>query len=274
MSAANDNPPLSPVTVITGGSQGIGRALAYEFASGGYDLLLVSRNRESLEKTAADIRARHDVEVKILACDLVDPENCARVEQFLHEQNCYCQNLVNNAGFGLAGDFARHRPEALLNMIDLNIRALTDLSRRFLPDMQARRQGGILFVASMGGLLPGPYQATYYASKAYVISLGKALSWECFGSGVRISTLAPGPVRTGFHRTMGARSELYVQSGAGISARKAAHMGYTGFLCGKSLIIPGILSQFGALALKILPHDLLMPFMSWFLKSRLKNPRS
>ena len=155
------------------------------------------------------------------------------------------------------------------------MRALTDLSRQFLPDMLERGGGGILNIASMGGLLPGPYQAAYYASKAYVISLTKALSWEVWGTGVQISALAPGPVKTKFHARMGARSQLYIKSGGGISAARAARMGYSGFRCGKCLIIPGILSQMGAVALKIIPHDLLMPFMAWFLKARIKrNPKS
>ncbi len=273
MNTAPSPDTRSPVTLITGGSQGIGRALAFEFASGGYDLLLVARDAETLEQVAAQVREKHDVTVLTLACDLARVESVSRIAGFLDENGLYCQNLVNNAGFGLAGDFDSHDEQAIRDMVNLNVRALTDLSRRFLPDMIARREGGILNVASMGGLLPGPYQAAYYASKAYVISLSKALSWECWGKGVRICVLAPGPVRTGFHQAMGARSELYIKTGAGISARKAAHMGYTGFRCGKSLIIPGVLSQFGALALKILPHDLLMPFMSWFLKARLKKPK-
>ena len=262
-----------PLTLITGGSQGIGKALAFEFAGGGYDLLLVARDKQQLEKNAGILREQHGVTVLVLACDLVHVESCTSIEELLERENFYCQNLVNNAGFGLAGDFSSLNEDSIRDMIDLNVRTLTVLSRRFLPDMLERGEGGILNIASMGGLLPGPYQAAYYASKAYVISLGKALSWECFGTGVHISTLAPGPVRTEFHRSMGSRSELYIKTGAGISAKKAAHMGYTGFLCGKSLIIPGILSQFGAVALKVIPHDLLMPVMAWFLKARLKDPR-
>jgi len=261
---------LRPLTLITGGSQGIGKALAFEFARTGHDLLLISRNGEKLEKAAEQIRQKHDVQVHILALDLCHMEACDKIVSFLAEQNAYCENLVNNAGFGLAGSFASAPPQAVRAMIELNVRALTDLSRLFLPDMLERGKGGILNVSSMGGLIPGPYQAAYYASKAYVISLTQALSWECVGTGVHISTLAPGPVRTQFHANMGARSELYVKAGAGISAQKAARMGYTGFKCGQCLIIPSFLGQFGALALKILPHDLLMPIMGWFLKARIK----
>ncbi len=269
--APPDKPDLLPVTIITGGSQGIGEALAMEFAAGGFDLLLVSRKRRGLEKVRQRIIDRYSVEVLVLPCDLRHGESCRKIVEFLHAKGRYCQNLVNNAGFGLAGEFACHQPADIRDMIDLNVRALTDLSRCFLPDMLARGKGGILNIASMGGLLPGPYQAAYYASKAYVISLTRALSWETWGTGVHVCALVPGPVRTQFHKTMGARSELYVKSGAGISAARAARMGYSGFMCGKSLIVPGILSQLGVVALKIIPHDLLMPAMGWFLKARLKK---
>ena len=266
---------LAPITLITGGSEGIGKALALEFAQGGFDLLLVARNKLRLEASAQEISQQFDVKVLTLSCDLADLKECNKIEEFLTQEHLYCQNLVNNAGFGLAGDFSRHNESSIRELVDLNVRALTDLSRRFLPDMLERGDGGILNVASMGGLLPGPYQAAYYASKAYVISLTKALSWEVWGSGVHICALAPGPVRTKFHARMGARSELYIKSGAGISAKRTARMGYSGFMCGKSLIIPSILSQLGALALKIIPHDLLMPIMAWFLKARIQpNPKS
>ncbi len=262
---------LRPLTLITGGSQGIGKALAFEFAQTGHDLLLVSRNEKKLAETAQLVSQKYGVKALILAFDLSLVESLQAIETLLHNEQYYVQNLVNNAGFGLAGPFAEHRPETLRAMVDLNVRALTDLSQLFLPDMLARNTGGILNVSSMGGLLPGPYQAAYFASKAYVISLTQALSWECLGTGVHISTLAPGPVRTDFHATMGARSDLYVKSGGGISAQKAARLGYSGFKCGQCLIIPSFLGQLGALALKFLPHDLLMPVMGWFLKARIKR---
>ena len=216
---------LKPITLITGGSQGIGKALAFEFAANGYDVLLVARNQSQLDRTAEQLREKFDVTILTLASDLIDVESTDQIEALLAQENFYCQHLVNNAGFGLAGDFVSHNEQAISDMIELNVRALTDLSRRFLPDMLERQKGGILNISSMGGLIPGPYQAAYYASKAYVISLSQALSWECWGTGVRISTLAPGPVRTRFHRVMGARSELYMKSGAGNQRQKGGPYG-------------------------------------------------
>ena len=271
MTLGDDKPSPAPITLITGGSRGIGKALAEEFSKGGFDVLLIARSEEPLKKTAQDLKQRYDNKVFIRVADLGLSEDCAKLKPYLKSQNLYCQYLVNNAGMGLAGDFAQLDEQALRDMLDLNIRALTDLSRRFLPDMLRRGEGGILNIASLGGYLPGPFQAAYYASKAYVISFTQALKWEVWGSGVHICIMAPGPVRTRFHRLMGARSEFYINAGAGISAKKAARMGYSGLICGKSLIIPGILSQIGVIALKIIPHDLLLPFMGWFLKPRYKN---
>ncbi len=266
---------LTPITIITGGSEGIGKALALEFAQGGFDLLLLARNQHRLETTASEISATHDVKVLTFKCDLTTQDSGRKIVTFLELNQHYCQHLINNAGTGLAGTFAKQDEGEIQQLVDLNMRALTDLSRHFLPDMLERGNGGILNIASMAGLLPGPYQAAYYASKAYVISLTKALSWEVWGTGVQISVLVPGPVKTKFHARMRARSELYIKFGAGISTQRAARMGYSGFRCGKCLIIPGILSQLGAVALKIIPHVLLMPFMAWFLKARIPHkPKS
>ena len=266
---ADERGPPAPVTIITGGSSGIGRALAFEFARDGNDLLLIARNQAALEQTATALRTENSIRVETLSIDLTEPEACQIIDQFLNQHHLYCRHLVNNAGFGYAGAFVKQDESELLAMLDLNIRMLTLLSHHFLPDMLARREGGILNVASLGALLAGPYQAAYYASKAHVLSLSRALSWECWGKGVRISVLVPGPVRTDFHRRMGAKNALYMRLGAGISAARVARIGYTGYMCGKSLIIPGYISQFNALALKFIPHDLLMPILGWFLRARL-----
>jgi short-subunit dehydrogenase len=274
---ADAAPRPRPATIITGASHGIGRALADEFANAGCHLVLIARGRKELEKAAGEILKLHaakEIEIFILPLDLTQPESCARGGQFLADNGLYCQHLVNCAGFGLAGPFHEQPAEELDRMVALNMAALTSLSRSFLPGMIERGEGGILNVASLGGLLPGPGQAAYYASKAYVISLSQALSWECWGAGVRISVLLPGPVRTRFHRVMGAKSALYIKAGGGISARRAAHMGFSGFMCGKNMIIPSILSALGSIAIKIIPHDLLMPLLAWFLRGRTRKAAS
>ena len=222
-------------------------------------------------QAADELRQQTGVRVEIFAVDLARHDICDKVEDYLQAQGLYCQHLVNNAGVGLAAAFKDHKEEELLAMLDLNIRTLTALSRRFLPPMLARNEGGILNVASLGGLIAGPYQGAYYASKAYVLSLTQALSWEMWGTKVRISALAPGPVKTGFHARMGAKNAPYQRFGVGIDAQHAARMGYSGFMCGKGLIIPGVISQLNAVAMKFIPHDLMLPILGWFLRARLKG---
>lgn len=273
MTAADGAAPLSPVTIVTGGSRGIGRALALEFAAGGHPLLLVARDAAALEATAGELRQRTRSPVDILALDLATADAADRIAAQLTARGQYCRHLVNNAGIGLAGPFEAADEARLLALVDVNVRILTQLSHRVLPGMRARRDGGILNVASLGGMVAGPYQAAYYASKAYVLSLSQALRWECRGSGVRISALAPGPVRTEFHQRMGARHAFYMRFGAGIAPERVARLGYSGFMCGRALIVPGFIGPLNALALKLLPHDLLLPLLGWFLKARTTRER-
>src|SRR5262245_26663215 len=153
------------VTVITGGSEGIGRALADEFAARGHRLMLIARSETYLQKAAAEIGRDYGVEVHTAAIDLSAPDAVARVEEALDAARLYPDYLVNNAAFGIGGQFAEQEAARLGQLVGLNIGALTGLTRRFLPDMLARAKGGVLNIASMGGLFPGPYQAAYYASK-------------------------------------------------------------------------------------------------------------
>lgn len=269
MSAPAATSGLAPVTIISGGSKGIGRELAFEFARGRNDLLLIARDPVALHHTAEEIRSACGVRVDVLSLDLARRDAAAVIELWLKDNRFYCRHLVNNAGVGLAGDFAAQSEAGQLAMLDVNVRVLTELTRRLLPDMLARREGGVLNVASLGGLVAGPYQAAYYASKAYVLSLTQALSWECWRSGVRICALAPGPVKTSFHARMGASRAYYTRLGAGISAERVARSAYSGYICGKALVVPGYVSLFNVLALKFIPHDLLVPIIGWFLRARL-----
>jgi hypothetical protein len=134
--------------------------------------------------------------------------------------------------------------------------------------MLARARGGVLNVASLGGLAPGPYQAAYYASKAYVISLSEAVGYETAGSGVRLSVLAPGPVDTGFHAAMGAEHSFYRQLIFPLSPEATARAAYHGYVLGWRLIVPGLMNKVLAVALRILPHTALLPLIGWLLRPR------
>ncbi len=139
---------------------------------------------------------------------------------------------------------------------------------RFLPGMIARRKGGVINIASLGGFLPGPYQAAYYASKAYVISLTKAVAHELWGTGVHVCAVTPGAVSTKFHERMGAQSANYLKFPGLASPEQVAWLTYLGYRLGRTVIIPGLLPTLGALWIWILPHFVLTPFIGWLLKKR------
>jgi hypothetical protein len=257
-----------PVAVITGASEGLGLALAKEFARARHALLLVARTRTALETAAQNIAQAMDVKVHIQSADLSTIEGCESVERALDEYGLHAEFLVNNAGIGLSGPFVENESDDLMRLADLNMRALTDLTHRVLPGMIARGSGGVLNVASLGGFLPGPYQAAYYASKAYVISLSEALSHEVAGTNVRVSVLAPGPIRTRFHRRMGAQNDNYIRFMGLMSVEQVAQSAYVNFMRGRKVIVPGAVNMVSALFLRILPHTLLVPFAAWLLRRR------
>jgi short-subunit dehydrogenase len=259
---------LKPMTVVTGASGGIGYALARRFAAAGHDLILVARRSELLTQAADRIRADFKVLAIALPADVTAPTAIPAIEAALATHRAYADVLVNGAGMGLAGPFIDHPPEAILGLLDLNVRALTELMRHFLPGMRTRGRGGILNVASLGGYAPGPYQAVYYASKAYVLSLTEAVASETAGEGVRVSALAPGPVNTGFHRKMGSERAFYRHLVLPASAESVARAGYRGFTLGWRVIVPGLLNPLLALAMRILPHRIVIPIIGWLLKPR------
>jgi short-subunit dehydrogenase len=257
-----------PVCIITGASEGIGRHLANEFAQAGHRLLLIARSGDALENAAVELRRDYGAQVFTAAIDLTEPGYLVRIDAALQENRLYADVLVNNAAFGLGGPFAGQAPDRLEAVCRLNIEALTLLTRAFLPAMLARARGGVLNVASLGGLLPGPYQAAYYASKAYVVSLTEALAYENAGRGVRISAAAPGPVATRFHERMGASSALYLTLQRVMPPEDAARIIYSGFAGRRTIIVPGLLASFNAFAVRYIPHIILVPFIGWFLKRR------
>jgi hypothetical protein len=263
---------LRPVVVVTGGSRGIGLALARRFAKAGYDVALIARHPAPLHAGAEAIE--REFRVKAIAIDLNVTATDApqRIDSALAAQGLYTNILINCAGVGLAGPFEGQSEVALTYLIDLNAVALTRLMRHVLPAMLARGSGGIINVASLGGLAPGPYQAAYYASKSYVVSLTRAVAAECAGRGVRLMALAPGPVDTGFHRAMGAELSFYRQVIFALSAEQTARAGYRGYVLGLHLVVPGVISKLLQVALWIIPHMLLLPLIGWLLRPREERP--
>lgn len=259
---------LRPVTLVTGGSEGIGYALARQFAARGHSLLLVARRSGPLEEAARRIRADFRGEVSILPQNVTDPGAIGAIESTLATLNAYVDVLINSAGMGLAGRFHDEPEEKLQRLLDLNIAALTRLTRHFIAGMRVRGRGGILNLASLGSYVPGPNQAAYYASKAYVMSLTEAIAAEVSGEGVRVCALAPGPVRTAFHRRMGSEHAGYRYLVPPASPDAVARAGYLGFVLGLRVMVPGLLTPFMALALRILPHRIMIPIIGWLLQPR------
>ncbi len=257
---------LKPAVVITGGSRGIGLALARRFVDAGHDVVIVARDATRLEEAATELNAATGSSVTTILCDVSEPNAIDIITSGLDRAGLYLDVLVNNAGMGLAGPFLSHSHVELSRLLALNIEAVTRLTRAALPDMLARQRGGILNVASLGADVPGPNQAAYYASKAYVVSLSEAIASEVSGQGVRISALLPGPVNTEFHKEMGAEASLYRLVLPSMTADRVARSAYRGFMFGNRVIVPGIANVFFFLALKILPHALTVPLVYWLLR--------
>jgi len=267
---------LAPAVAITGASKGIGLALARRIAAGGGDnVILIARGAAALEKAAAEIRAvATGVKVEALALDITQSSAPQQIDEFARGRGLYVDVLVNNAGVGIAGEFAECDPQTLQELIQLNMSALTRLTRHALPGMLARGRGGVLNISSLGGFAPGPYQAAYYASKAYVTSLTEALVFETAGRGVRIAVVTPGPVETRFHREMGAERAFYRWIVPSLNSDTVARIAWRGFRLGRSVIVPGIVNNLLALALWVLPNMIVVPIIAALLApgSRSKKP--
>jgi short-subunit dehydrogenase len=269
----------APAVVITGATEGIGRALAEEFARGGHTLILVARDEASLARVAAELSRKYGVPVRVTAQDLSTVEGCAGVEQALRRFGVYADILVNNAGIMSSGFFQDEDPATIRRLVDLDVRAVVNLTLCFLPGMLARRRGGVLNIASMMGYMPVPYQATYAASKAFVLSFSKALAYETMGTGVRVSVVAPGVVPTGLHAKAGSQNSRYLVLIPTMTAEQVAQTAYRRFNRGWSVILPGIFNKLGALAVRFVPDYLLVPLMGWFFRvrddeGRVLDPRS
>jgi short-subunit dehydrogenase len=269
---------LAPATVVTGGSRGIGLALARRFAEAGSDVALVARGRGPLEEAAAAITRDFKVRALPIVLDVTEDDAPRAIDAGLAAQGLYMDCLVNNAGIGLSGCFHAHDPRDIDRLVALNVASLARLMRHALAPMRARARGGILNVASLGGYAPGPYQAAYYASKAFVISLTEAVAYETRGEGVRIAVVAPGPVETSFHRDMGADGALYRLLVPSSTPEGVARSAYRGFVAGRRVIVPGILATISAYVLRVLPHPIAVPLVGLLLdpgrgKSDVDAPR-
>jgi len=248
MSAAN------PETVlITGASSGIGLELAKCFAADGCKLILVARNSVALEKLAEELRNKNKIETVVLPADLSLPETPKRIFQELSARKISVDVLVNNAGFGLHGAFAELPLQRQLEIIHVNIPALTELTGLFLSGMIERKHGGILNVGSVAGFLPGPNMAVYYASKAFVLSFTEALAEELAEAGVTISAFCPGATESNFSQ-VAREGKSRKSKTSKMLAEQAARYGYRAFRGGQIVAIPGFQNRSLVFLTRILPR--------------------
>lgn len=233
---------MKKVALITGASSGIGRELANIHAEHGGDLVLVARREEKLHEIKRHLEAEHSIRVSVIPKDLTRTGAAQELYDFINNAGIEVEYLINNAGFGGRGKFTERSWEQDLAMIQLNIISLTALSRLFLPDLIQRKSGKILNVSSIASLTPGPLQAVYFATKAFVTSFSNALAEELHDSGVTVTTLLPGSTETEFARTSG--MDRTSQFDRAASARSVAQDGYHAMLAGKLNTLSGVpLSQ-------------------------------
>jgi len=247
---------MIPITLITGASAGIGAELARVFAAHGHELVLVARREDRLAALAAEIAATGRTRPTVLAIDLTQRDAVCRVAAELTSRGLEPAIVVNNAGFGLAGSAAVLSRDEQLAMIDLNVRALTELSLAFVESL-ARHRGGILNVASVAAFLPGPGMAVYYATKAYVLSFTEALHRELASRGVKVTALCPGPVPSEFQARAGLRLDR-AQRRLSLPADRVAQIGYRGFMRGKRVVIAGIGNRIAVFLVRLIPNALLL----------------
>ena len=253
---SKENGSPRSTALVTGGSGGIGLEIAKELARKNFDLVLVARNRDTLEAAAGQLEGKFDVKAHVFAADLRRPEAAQQIFDFLHNESLPIEVLVNNAGFGLGGEFAETELQRELDMIQVNIGALTHLTKLFLPPMVRRRSGKILNVASTAAFQPGPLMAVYYATKAYVLSFSQALAEELRDTGVTVTALCPGPTQTDFAEAAEMTSSRLFTSFGVADADDVARYGVSAMLRGKRLAIPGIRNKVLAQANRIAPRAL------------------
>jgi short-subunit dehydrogenase len=250
------------VTLITGASAGIGTELARVFASNGHRVALAARREQRLTELAAEIAAAGGAAPIVIPCDLRQESACDMIAAALVTEGAEVEYVVNNAGFGLFGPAIKRDRAEQLDMIAVNIRALTDLSLRF-SDQLIKNRGGILNVGSIAGFLPGPGMAVYYASKAYVLSFSEALRAELAPHGVRVTVLCPGPVPTEFQARAGF-APGFDSAVLNVSPADIARQAYRGLMANKRAVLPGFGIKMVPWLLRLFPRSFILAAVAGF----------
>lgn len=258
---------VKPETVlITGASSGIGLDLARCFAADGSRIVLVARNTAALESLAGELRKAHGIEAVVLTADLSRSETSQKIFSELQGRGVVVDILVNNAGFGLMGRFASLPLLRQLEIIQVNVTALTELAGLFLPGMIERRRGGVLNVGSVAGFVPGPNMAVYYASKAFVLSFTEALAEELSGTGLTVTVLCPGPTESNFGQVArgGKSRKLKIVK---MNSKSVAEAGHLAFRQGKCVAVCGLQNQIAVQLPRIIPRPIVRKITKFYNRS-------
>lgn len=239
--------------LVTGASSGIGLEFARLLAKAGNDLVLVARNQPVLEQVADSLRRRYAVSVTVVAVDLANPSGVEVIAEELRTNNIKIDTLVNNAGFNVYGRFDRTDASAELDMVQVNVVALTRLTKMLLPRMIETGYGRILNVGSTGSFAPGPFDAVYCATKAYVLSFSEAIAEELDGTGVSVTALCPGATKTAFAARAGMHDTAMFRGQLSDPAYVAA-VGYRAMTKGRRIVMPGLMNVVMTQSIRMSPR--------------------
>lgn len=257
---------MGKTALITGASSGIGYELSKVFAKKGYHLVLVSRNEEKLNSISQDIKKQHDIQVKVVPKDLFKSSAPRELYDEVAGVGISIDVLVNNAGIGVYGRFIDSSMEDLGDLIQLNITSLTALCKLFGADMVKKGSGGIINVASTAAFQAGPFMGTYYASKAYVLIFSEALRNELKKDNVTVTVLCPGPTKTEFFKRGDMTGIKLERIPFIMSPAKVAETGFSGFLKGKTIVIPGLINKLLTFSVRLGPRRAVTAISSYLNK--------
>jgi short-subunit dehydrogenase len=260
--------------LVTGASSGIGLEFARLLAREGHDLVLVARRRDALEDLARELAVTNGVAVRVIAKDLTAQDSTAEIFSELETERIVVDILVNNAGLGLHGRFWETDLDRQIEIIQVNVVALTGLTGRFLPGMVARGRGRIVNIASTAAFQPGPYMAVYYATKAYVLSFSEALAQELSDTGVTVTALCPGPTVTEFQAAAGLEDTLLFRGPLVMDAAKVVRAGWAGAKRGKRVVIPGLANKLLKETVRFSPRRLVTAAAGRMQKKRGRPPEA
>ncbi len=245
----------TPTVLITGASSGIGKSFAEQFARGGYQVILAARSVDKLEAIAAELRHKYKTNATVIAADLEAADGAQQLHAKVKASGVQLSALVNNAGYGLFGEFKNSALPPELAMMQLNMNALVTLTKLFMPDLLATR-GKLLNVASTAAFQPGPYMAVYYATKAFVLSFSEAIAAELSGTGVTVTALCPGPTASGFQDKASMHDSALVKGKKLPTADEVAAAGFKAMQRGQRVFVPGVMNWLMAQSVRFTPRNM------------------